>query len=1188
MSFCHLHVHTEFSLLDGANRISNMMDHVKAIGQDTIAITDHGVMYGVVDFYRAAKEAGIKPIIGCEVYVAPRSRFDKIHGEDNNPYHLILLCKNQEGYRNLIHMVSLSFAEGFYNRPRVDKNLLREYSGGLIALSACIAGEIPRQLMEQNYAGAKRSAEEYRDIFGAENFYLEIQDHGLREQRDINPKIFQLSEELGIPVVLTNDAHYTAKQDAHLQDVLMCIQMGRTMDDPDRMRFETEEFYLKSEEEMAALFPDHPEILENTKKIADRCEVEFEFGHYHLPVYDVPEGYTAREYLHKLCVEGLERLYGAEADDKRERLEYELNMIAQMGFVDYFLIVWDFIHYAKTHGIPVGPGRGSAAGSIVAYCLGITTIDPLKYSLYFERFLNPERVSMPDIDVDFCYVRRQEVIDYVTQKYGADHVAQIVTFGTMAARNAIRDVGRALNIPYGEVDVIAKLVPQELHITIDKALAASEQLRQRYEQDEVARTLIDTARAVEGMPRHASTHAAGVVITKEPVDHYVPLASNDGNMVTQFVMTTLEELGLLKMDFLGLRNLTVLRDAEKMVQRTHPDFALDDISMEDDATYQMLSQGKTSGVFQLESAGITNVVTGLKPHSIEDITAVVALYRPGPMQSIPRYIACKHDPSRVNYKHPLLKDILDVTYGCMVYQEQVMEVFRVLAGYSLGKADMVRRAMSKKKMKELAKERTNFIYGNKELGIDGAVNRGVEERVAEEIFDEIMDFANYAFNKAHAVSYAVVSFQTAYMKCHYPSEYMAALLTSILDSAGKVSEYSMECRSMGIAVLPPDVNESCEGFVSNPSDGSIRFGLAAIRHVGRALLKSLESERRERGRFGSFEDFCERMYGYDMNKRALEGLIKAGAFDSLGYRRNQLLAVYDTVLNSVANTHRRNLEGQMDLFGMTGDETPRERIALPNLPELSRRDILSMEKETTGLYLSGHPMDEYTELITKAECALIRRIEEDLSPEAEQPVYQDGMNVLLCAVITAVRMKTTKNNSMMAYVTAEDLSGSAELIVFQSAMQQAGECLKEDRAVFVVGRIDAREEEAPKIIVSAMFPLEEEYLAQARAECEGGRGGRAARRREAPVPKNTQQNPEAPDGQPCRHRLYLRMNGLEDPRMEQIKALLAEYRGDLPVIVCDAASRKRWMTPKTLWIYNNLRLFDKIKFIIGDENVIIK
>ena len=1190
MSFTHLHVHTEFSLLDGANRISGMMDHLKKIGQNAIAITDHGVMYGVVDFYRAAKGAGIKPIIGCEVYVAPRSRFDKVHGQDNNPYHLILLCKNQEGYRNLIHMVSLSFSEGFYNRPRVDKNLLREYSGGLIALSGCIAGEVSRELMANNYAGAKRSAEEYREIFGEGNFYLEIQDHGLREQKDINPKLFRLSEELNIPIALTNDAHYTSRQDAYLQDVLMCIQTGHSIDDPDRMRFETEEFYLKSEEEMRELFPDHPEVLENTQIIADQCNVEFEFGKYHLPVYAVPEGYTAKEYLHKLCMEGLRRHYG-DAPDKQERLEYELDMIEKMGFVDYFLIVWDFIHYAKTNGIPVGPGRGSAAGSMVSYCLGITTIDPLKYSLYFERFLNPERVSMPDIDVDFCYVRRQEVIDYVTRKYGADHVAQIVTFGTMAARGAVRDVGRALNIPYSDCDMVAKLIPNELHITLDKALAASEQLRGLYESDETIHRLIDVARALEGMPRHASTHAAGVVITKEPVDHYVPLAANDGNMVTQFVMTTLEELGLLKMDFLGLRNLTVLADSEKMVQKMDPSFRLDEIPLEDDATYQMLAQGKTCGVFQLESAGITNVVTGLKPHSIEDITAVVALYRPGPMQSIPRYIACKHDPSQVKYKHPLLKDILDVTYGCMVYQEQVMEVFRVMAGYSLGKADMVRRAMSKKKMKELEKERTNFIFGNEELGIDGAVKRGVDQQTAESIFDEIMDFANYAFNKAHAVSYAVVSFQTAYMKCHYPSQYMAALLTSVLDSSGKVSEYIMECRSMGIAVLPPDVNESMEGFVSLPDTGAIRFGLAAIRNVGRTFLKSLEKERKEQGLFTSFEDFCERMYGYDLNKRALDGLIKAGTFDSMGYKRNQLLAVYETVLSSVASSRRRNLEGQMDLFGMSEESSRRETIALPRLDDLSKREILAMEKETTGLYLSGHPMDSYTELVEQADCAQIRRIEEDLGGENEQPVYHDGMNVVLAGVISSIRLKTTKNNSMMAYVTVEDLTGSMELVVFSSTLQQARDVLQEDRAVFIAGRIDAREDEAPKLIVSAVFPLEEASIGQAKEAC-GSAGRRQNRRRNEDNARPQRQNeaPRAPTaaGEPCRKRLYLRVNGVDDPRMEQVKPLLATHNGDLPVILFDSGTRKQYMAPRSLWTYNNLRLFDEIRFILGPENVIMK
>ena len=1124
MSFAHLHVHTEFSLLDGANRISTMMEHVKEIGQDAIAITDHGVMYGVVDFYRAAKAAGIKPIIGCEVYVARRTRFDKVRGEDNNPYHLILLCKNEEGYRNLIHMVSLSFSEGFYNRPRVDIELLRQCSGGLIALSACIAGAVPSLILQQNYAGAKQMALEYRDIFGAENFYLELQDHGLREQRDVNRGILKIAEETGIPLVVTNDAHYTRREDAEIQDVLMCIQMGKTVDDVDRMRFETDEFYIKSEEEMAALFPEHPEAIANTAKIAEQCNVDFTFGQYHLPSYDVPAGYTAEEYLHKLCMEGFEKRYAADDTEKRERLQYELDMIARMGFVDYFLIVWDFIHYAKTHGIPVGPGRGSAAGSMVAYCLDITTLDPIQYSLYFERFLNPERVSMPDIDVDFCYERRQEVIEYVTQKYGADHVAQIVTFGTMAARNAIRDVGRALNMPYGDVDVVAKMIPTELHITIDKALAASPQLRGMYENDQNVHRLIDTARKLEGMPRHASTHAAGVVITNEPVDHYVPLAANDGNMVTQFIMTTLEELGLLKMDFLGLRNLTVLSDAEKMVQQNHPDFRLDEISLNDDATYAMLAQGKTAGVFQLESAGITNVVTGLKPHSIEDITAVVALYRPGPMQSIPRYIACKHDPTQVQYKHPLLKGILDVTYGCMVYQEQVMEVFRVLAGYSLGKADMVRRAMSKKKMKELAKERTNFIYGNEELGIDGAVKRGVDEQTAESIFDEIMDFANYAFNKAHAVCYAVVSYQTAYMKCHYPQEYMAALLTSILDAAVKIPEYINACRSMGLTVLPPDVNQSCEGFTV--VEGNIRFGLAAVRNVGRTFLKELEAERARGGAFQSFEDFCERMYAHDLGRRALESLIKSGAFDSMGYRRSQLLQVYESVLTAVVNAHRRNVEGQMDLFGMGAAEDKREQIVMPNIAELPKREMLSMEKETTGLYLSGHPMDDYRELVERAKCASIHDIAEDLSGErdAAQPqVYRDKMQVLLAGVITSVRLKTTKNNTMMAYVVAEDLTGSLELVVFSSVLQQAGDWLKEDRAVWIVGRIDAREEEAPKILPDAIYPLDEKYLESVQRIMRTERGDRRGRtpRQDAPQAAST--------GAPCCRRLFLRIDSMDDP-----------------------------------------------------------
>lgn len=1180
MSFCHLHVHTEFSLLDGACRISNLMERVKAVGQDTIAITDHGVMYGVIDFYRAAKSAGIKPVIGCEVYVAPNSRFDKVPGAGNHPNHLVLLCKNQTGYRNLIHMVSLSFAEGFYNRPRVDMELLRAHSEGLIALSACLAGSVPSLILQRNYAAAKARALEYQQIFGEGNFYLEIQDHGLPEQRDVNAGVIRIAEETGIPLVATNDAHYAAREDAYVQDVLMCIQTGKSIQDTDRMRFETEEFYLKSEEEMAALFPEHPEAISNTMRIAEQCSVEFEFGRYHLPQFDVPHGYTAEEYLEKLCLEGFEKRYDPADEEKRQRLYYELNMIKKMGFVDYFLIVSDFIRFAKSRGIPVGPGRGSAAGSMISYCLDITTLDPIQYSLYFERFLNPERVSMPDIDIDFCYVRRQEVIDYVIEKYGADHVAQIVTFGTMAARGAIRDVARALGIPYGEADAVAKQIPNEPHITLDKALAASESLRRQYETDETVKNLIDTARKLEGMPRHASTHAAGVVITKEPVDHYVPLAANDGNMVTQFVMTTLEELGLLKMDFLGLRNLTVLSDAERMAQRVQPEFVLRDISLNDDATYQMLSQGKTSGVFQLESAGITNVVTGLKPHSIEDITAVVALYRPGPMQSIPRYIACKHDPSQVKYKHPLLKGILDVTYGCMVYQEQVMEVFRVLAGYSLGKADMVRRAMSKKKMKELEKERTNFIYGNAELGIDGAIARGVDEQTAESIFNEIMDFANYAFNKAHAVCYAVVSYQTAYMKCHFPSEYMAALLTSVLESAGKVAGYTAECRSMGIRVLPPDINQSGEGFSVSGTD--IRFGLAAIRNVGRGFLRELEREREQNGAFRSFEDFCDRMYAHELNRRALEGLIKAGAFDSMGYRRSQLLQVYDSVLDSIAASHRRNIEGQIDLFGMQ-EEEKRESIQFPNIPEASRSALLAMEKEMTGLYLSGHPMDDYADIVSKANAPRIADIEEDLSGEVTQPVWRDGMNVVLCAVISSVKLKTTKNNSLMAYVTAEDLSGSVELIVFSSVLQQAQGLIQEDQAVFIAGRIDAREDEAPKIVVGAVYPLEEAYLEQVKRQPKNERRSRTSGRSQPRQPVQEPQQAPA-HGQ----RLYLKIPSLNDTKVEQIRRLAGYYHGAVPMVLVCEDTGKRMLAPRSMWVHKNLLFLDKLRFILGEKNVIMR
>ena len=1169
-NFAHLHVHTEYSLLDGACRIEKLMDRVAELGQTAVAMTDHGVMYGAIDFYRAAKARGIHPVIGCEVYVTPGSRFERGYAQGQWHRHLILLCENMEGYRNLIHMVSLSFSEGFYVRPRVDLDLLRKHSKGLICLSACLAGSIPQALMNGDYEGAKKQALEFREIFGENNFFLEIQDHGIEAQKEVNMGLYRLSDETGIPLVATNDAHYLTREDARIQDVLMAIQMGKTVDDPTRMKFETSEFYIKSEEEMFALFPTHPDAIARTVEIANRCQVEFEFGKYHLPQFDVPDGYTAREYLDKLCLEGLHERYPDDDGTVRERLDYEINMIDKMGFVDYFLIVSDFIHYAKRNGIPVGPGRGSAAGSIVSYCLGITDLDPIKYSLYFERFLNPERVSMPDIDVDFCYVRRPEVIEYVTRKYGADHVAQIVTFGTMAARAAIRDVGRALSIPYNEADAVAKQVPMELHITIDRALTINPELKKMYDSNPTVKNLIDTARALEGMPRHASTHAAGVVITKDPVDTYVPLARNDEQMVTQFTMTTLEELGLLKMDFLGLRNLTVIADAEKMIRRHTPDFSIEKVSDHDAATFQMLGQGRTMGVFQLESAGITNVVTGLRPQSIEDITAVVALYRPGPMQSIPRYIECRHHPEKVRYKHPLLEPILSVTYGCMVYQEQVMEAFRKLAGYSLGKADMVRRAMSKKKFKELEKERVSFIYGNPDEGIDGAIARGVPEQTAAEIFDEIMDFANYAFNKAHAVCYAVVSYRTAYLKCHYPREYLAALLTSVLDVPSKISEYIAEAKEMGIRVLPPDVNSSEDGFSVSGED--IRFGLAAIKNVGRAFMRQLVEERQANGPYTSLMDFCERLYDKDLNRRALESMIQAGAFDSMGFHRSQMLAVYERVVDAVANERRKNVEGQLDLFGMGVENVQDEEIAMPNLPEMGKKELLALEKQTTGLYLSGHPMDAYESLAKRANAAKIRAIADDLMPDAEQPKYKDGMYVNLACVVSAVKLKSTKSGSMMAYATVEDMTGMMELVVFPNALQQFGMYLKEDEAVLINGRIDAREDEAPKLIVQSAAPLSEESVSALESK------------ELAKKPTLTGQQALAKAGQ----RLYLRLPEVSGEQFEQVKRFLAKQPGEIPVVLCLTSGGKPRLAPRSLWCAGNLQLMQNLRFLLGNENVILK
>lgn len=1156
MAFVHLHLHTEFSLLDGACRIKQLAKRVKELGQSAVAITDHGVMYGAVDFYRACQAEGIKPIIGCEVYVAPRgrTRFQKVHEFDAESRHLVLLCRNQEGYRNLSYMVSQAFLEGFYIKPRIDMDLLREHCGGLIAMSACLAGEIPRLLMADEYEKAKEAALEMRELFGEDGYYLEMQDHGIPVQKKVNAGILRLHEETGIPLVATNDAHYIRKEDWETQDVLLCIQTGKTLDDPGRMKFQTQEFYVKSEEEMASLFPQHPEAIENTAKIAELCSVEFEFGKYHLPNFKLPEGWTdADAYFEKLCLDGFARRYPEGGQDKLKQLHYEMGMIRKMGFVDYFLIVSDFIGFAKSSGIPVGPGRGSAAGSMVSYCLNITDIDPLKYQLYFERFLNPERVTMPDIDIDFCIRRRQEVMDYVARKYGADHVAQIVTFGTMAARASVRDVGRVMGIPYADVDAIAKQIPGgpgNLHITLEDALKLSKQLKESYDGDERIKKLIDTAMALEGMPRNASTHAAGVVITSKPVYEYVPLATNDGVPVTQYIMTTLEELGLLKMDFLGLRNLTILNDAVEMVRRSEPGFTLKDIPEGDRETYKMLSSGMTSGVFQLESSGMTGVCVSLKPQNIEDITALIALYRPGPMESIPRFIACKQDPAKVTYKHPLLEPILSVTYGCIVYQEQVIDIFRHLAGYSLGQADMIRRAMSKKKAKDVERERQFFIYGDPERGIAGCVKNGVSVEAAQSIYDEIYDFANYAFNKAHAAAYAVVAYQTAWFKCHHPREYMAALLTSVLDSSEKVAEYIAECREMKIPLLPPDINESQPDF--SVSSGGIRFGLTALKGVGRAFMTGMLKERTEHGPFTDFMDFCERMFDQELNRRVLESLIKSGAFDSMGCRRSQLMQVYGQVLDGIAESRRRNVEGQLDLFGIGGQEEQnvvQPALVLPDIPEYSAAELMTMEKETTGLYLTGHPMDQYRELVRRRGAVPIGSIMTDFAREEGPQEYRDGQRVMVAGIVAAYKTRTTRNNTLMAYVNLEDDTGGMELLCFSRVMDESGGYIRDNSALLVTGKISVRDEKEPQIMVDSIRPLSD--LGE-------------------------------PDQQ--EQVLWLRLPSREDPRMRKVRLALSFFPGEQQAILYFEDCKKRVGTRCQI----APSLVKEMKERLGENNVVVK
>ena len=1160
MSFVHLHVHSEYSLLDGACRISGMMDRVRELGQTAIAITDHGVMYGCIDFYKAAKAAGVKPIIGCEVYVCPRRMSDRVHGIDNEGYHLVLLCENMTGYENLCQIVSQAHTHGFYGKPRADLELLAAYHEGLIALSACLAGAVPQRLLGNDYEGAKSYALNMARIFGEGNFFLEMQDHGIDEQTPVNQGLQRIARETGLPMVITNDAHYLRREDAEMQDVLLCVQTGKTVDEEHRMRMEPYgEYYLKSEAELLERFPGQQQALDNTAAIAERCNVEFIFNQYHLPSFPVPEGYNSESYFRKLCYDGFAERYPSPPESYLERLEYEIGVISRMGYVNYYLIVWDFIRYAKENGIPVGPGRGSGAASIVAYCMHITEVDPMKYALIFERFLNPERVSMPDFDTDFCQERRGEVIEYVMRKYGADHVAQIATFGTMAARGAIRDVGRALNFTYAETDVVAKLVPTTPHITLDEALKTSPQLKAMYDEDERVKKLIDTARSLEGMPRNTSTHAAGVVITARPVCDYVPLSRNDDTIVTQYTMTTIEELGLLKMDFLGLRNLTVIHDAEELIRRHTPGFSIDTVRDDDPATFKMLTEGKTQGVFQLESQGMTGVCVGMKAGSIEDITAIVALYRPGPMDSIPKFIENKLNHKKVTYKCKELEPILKVTYGCIVYQEQVIEIFRQLGGYTMGQADNIRRAISKKKMKIIEAERKVFVYGDPDKNIPGCVGNGISESVGQSLYDEIVAFANYAFNKAHAVCYAVVAYQTAYLKCHYPREYMAALMTSVLDSAVKVSGYIAECREMGIQTLPPDINASEDVF--SVEGEYIRFGMAAVKNIGRGLIRSVVAKRTEGGPFRSLEDFLTRMGEGELNKRAVENLIKCGAMDCFGNHRSELLAVYESMMDSLAISRKKNLEGQLGLFGMLEDDDPSTSIPIPKLPEISAADRMAMEKETTGLYLSGHPMDDYRALLKHTRVVPIGTL---MDGEGR---YQDDQIMSVAGIVQTVKMKTTRSGSMMAYITLEDDTAAIEMLAFSNVLSQYGGYLKENSPVVITGRLSLRDDKDPQIVINRARPM---------SDFEGGPPPEPEEERYGSAPRGPQIIPG--------NTLYLQLTGESDPRFRKVRAIVNMFPGDGVVKVFFADTRRMRGARAAF----DSRMLDELRNVLGSANVVVK
>ena len=1171
MSFTHLHLHTEYSLLDGACRIEQLMDEVQRLGQTSVAVTDHGVMYGVIDFYRAAKKRGIKPIIGCEVYMAARTRFDKIHALDSERYHLILLCENETGYKNLIKLVSEGFVTGFYTKPRIDRELLEKYHEGLIALSACIAGEIPRALLSGDYEGAKKKALWYRSVMGENNFFLEIQDHGLPEQKRIIPMLAQLSRETGIPLVATNDVHYISKEDSEMQQVLICIQTNHTLGEDTGMEFQTQEFYLKSEQEMLSLFPDYADAVERTSEIAERCNVEFEFGKTKLPHFEVPGNQDHFEYLKNMAQEGMHLRYGENIPEEyQKRLDYELSVISRMGYVDYYLIVHDFINHARSRNIPVGPGRGSGAGSITAYAIGITGIDPMKYSLLFERFLNPERVSMPDFDVDFCYERRSEVIDYVIEKYGSDHVAQIVTFGTMAARAAVRDVGRVLGMPYNDVDTVAKLIPRELGITIEKAFKSTD-FRALYENDENVRRLIDLSRKVEGMPRHASTHAAGVVITRDTVESYVPLARNDESIVTQFTMTTLEELGLLKIDFLGLRTLTVIDYAKRSIKERVPDFSEDTIDYEDEEVFAMLSSGRTEGVFQFESAGMRSVLMGLKPQRIEDLIAVISLYRPGPMDSIPTYIANRHDPSKIRYKTPMLEGILKVTYGCMIYQEQVMEIFRTLAGYSYGRADIVRRAMSKKKHDVMERERHNFIYGlvNEDgtVECEGAVKRGVDEKTANDIFNDMSSFASYAFNKSHAAAYAFVAYKTAWLKCHYPCEFMAALISSVLDDTPKVAEYIAECSRLGIEVVPPHVNVSSERFTAR--DGKIYFGLLAVKNVGAGFIREIERERKTGGEFTSFYSFCKRMQDKEFNKRAVESLIKCGALDGLGANRRQMLYAFPEIAAELENDRRRNIDGQLGFFDAVPSEAYNGEYKMPTLEEMDRRELLKLEKEMTGLYLMGHPMAEYEQLAERLGCANTAELR---SADEVGDIYKDESRVELLCIITNVRKKITKNNTTMAFVTAEDVFGSIEVIVFPKTYEQQTQLFAEGNIVLIHGRLSVREDEEAKLVCESVEPCPPADAKKKVSE----QVRQAASTDARPQKKAASKTPG----------LFLRFAGEDCPEIERAQRILDFFDGNKTVYFFYCDTKKYIRQPFSHSADVNEPMLKELRRILGEDNVI--